>query len=156
MKVTARGAITLLFFVCLLGQFTLPGPFFLVGVLAAVWLVNPRDLLVLVVSPPLVFFVAALIVEILSALSADSALQSLGLGMFTTLSAAAPWLFAGSALALGLAWYRGLPQSVRATREDMKTRVPAPRKSKEEFDAEPEGYFEPKVYGTAKEERPQA
>ncbi|GLX98906.1 hypothetical protein GT755_34335 [Herbidospora sp. NEAU-GS84] len=152
MKVTARGAITLLFFVCLLGQFTLPGPFFLVGALAAVWLVNPRDLLTLVVSPPLVFFVSALLVE---GLGSGGSLQSFGLGMFTTLSAAAPWLFAGSALALGLAWYRGLPQSVRATREDMKTRVPEPRKSKE-FDAEPEGYFEPRVYGTAKEERPQA
>ncbi|WP_061299866.1 DUF6542 domain-containing protein [Herbidospora cretacea] len=154
MKVTARGAITLLFLVCLLGQFVLAGPLFVVGVLAAIWLVNPRDLLTLVVSPPLVFFVAAFVVEILSALGADSALQSLGLGMFTTLSAVAPWLFAGSALALGLAWYRGLPQSVKATREDMRNRVPAPRRSKE-FDAEPEGYFEPKVYGTVKEERPQ-
>ncbi|GAB1821285.1 DUF6542 domain-containing protein [Herbidospora sp. RD11066] len=155
MKVTARGAITLLFLVCLLGQFILAGPFFVVGVLAAIWLVNPRDLLTLVVAPPLVFFVAAFVVEVLSALGASgSALQSLGLGMFTTLSAAAPWLFAGSALALGLAWYRGLPQSVKATREDMRSRVPEPRKSKE-FDAEPEGYFEPKVYGTAKEDRPQ-
>ncbi|WP_214111150.1 DUF6542 domain-containing protein [Acrocarpospora catenulata] len=151
MKLTARGAVTLLFVITLLGQLVAPGPAFLLGCLAAVTLVNPRDLLALVVTPPLVFFLAALFIETVRALRTDSLLQSLGLGMFTTLSAAAPWLFVGSAAILGIAWFRGLPENIRAVRHEARNRVPKPRRAPTpSFAPEPEGYFEPRVYGTAK------
>src|SRR5262245_11669953 len=104
MRLTARGAVTLLFVITLLGQLIAPGPAFVLGCVVAVLLVNPRDLLPLVVTPPLIFFLAALFIEFVRALRTDNLLPSLALGLFTTLSGAAPWLLAGSALTLGIAW----------------------------------------------------
>lgn len=152
MRLTARGAITLLFVITLLGQLAAPGPAFVLGCLAAVLLVNPRDLLPLVVTPPLAFFAADLFIEFVKAVRADSFVQALGLGMFTTLSGAAPWLFGGSVLTLAVAWFRGLPHNVRALREGLPARVPRPR-TPTGFAPEPEGYFEPRVYGATKEDR---
>lgn len=151
----------------------LPGPAFVAGCLAAVLLVRPRDLLPLVVTPPLVFFLAALLVELLRSLGSGSMLPTFGLGIFTTLSSAAPWLFAGSALALGVAWARGLPANVRELRTGAApepaaaragtaagaARATAPGRARrgrggrgQAFDPEPEGYFEPRVYGKAADE----
>ncbi|GIH27910.1 hypothetical protein Aph01nite_62200 [Acrocarpospora phusangensis] len=155
MRLTARGAVTLLFVITLLGQLIAPGPVFIVGCAVAVLLVNPRDLLPLVVTPPLVFFLAALFIETVHALRTASFLQSLALGLFTTLSAAAPWLLAGSALTLGVAWRRGLAANLRVVRQAQLQRVPKPRQSRDAvpaFAPEPEGYFEPRVYGSAKED----
>jgi hypothetical protein len=160
LRLTARGAIVLLFVITLLGQAFLPGPAFVAGCLAAVLLVQPRDLLPLVVTPPLVFFVATLLAEVVRSLGAGSMLQTLGLGLFTALSSGAPWLFGGSALVLAVAWPRGLPDSVRdlrrptvaadAPRAPRLPKVPRPRRSRDAmFDPEPEGYFEPRVYGKA-------
>src|SRR5262245_43677446 len=131
LRLTARGAITLLLVVCLLGQVIAPGPAFVVGALAAVLLVQPRDLLPLVVTPPLVFFCATLFVEFVRAFKGGSFVSSLGLGLFTALSAAAPWLFGGTALVLAVAWFRGLPENVRDLREDLRAQVPKPRGSGE-------------------------
>ncbi|MGI5154593.1 DUF6542 domain-containing protein [Microbispora sp. CA-102843] len=158
LRLTARGAIVMLFVITLVGMPFLPGPAFAAGCLAAVLLVRPRDLLPLVVTPPLVFFVAALLVELVRALSSGSMLQTFGLGMFTALSSGAPWLFLGSALALGIAWVRGLPANLRELRG-----APAPTPAQASgsrsrrgrvrtFDPEPEGYFEPRVYGKAVDE----
>ncbi|MCC5574336.1 hypothetical protein IMZ11_01605 [Microtetraspora sp. AC03309] len=153
LRLTARGAITLLLVVTLLGQIVKPGPAFVVGCVAAVLLVQPRDLLPLVVTPPLVFFATAVFVEFVRSLKAASMLQALGLGLFTSLSSAAPWLFGGSAVVLGIAWWRGLPQNMRDLRENLATRaeVPRPRRGDTTFDPEPEGYFEPRVYGEARD-----
>ncbi|MBO3750801.1 hypothetical protein J5X84_32395 [Streptosporangiaceae bacterium NEAU-GS5] len=149
LRLTARGAVTLLLVICLLGQVLAPGPVFVAGCLIAVLLVQPRDLLPLVVTPPLVFFCATLFVEFVRALKAGSFVSSLGLGLFTEMSAAAPWLFGGTALVLAVAWARGLPDNVRELREDLRAQVPKPRRSRDQpaFDPEPEGYFEPRVYG---------
>ncbi len=158
LRLTARGAIVMLFVITLVGMPFLPGPAFVAGCLAAVLLVRPRDLLPLVVTPPLVFFVAALLVELVRALSSGSMLQTFGLGMFTALSSGAPWLFLGSALALGIAWVRGLPDSLRELRgAPAPTSTPASRSRSRRgrartFDPEPEGYFEPRVYGRAADE----
>ncbi|WP_182875923.1 DUF6542 domain-containing protein [Microbispora sp. H10670] len=175
LRLTARGAIVMLFVITVVGLLPkLPGPAFVAGCLAAVLLVRPRDLLPLVVTPPLVFFLAALLVELLRSLGSGSMLPTFGLGMFTTLSSAAPWLFAGSALALGVAWMRGLPGNLRELRTGA---VPEPAGAKvakvggarvgaaraatpgrarrgrgQAFDPEPEGYFEPRVYGKAADE----
>ncbi|GAA4208092.1 DUF6542 domain-containing protein [Microbispora amethystogenes] len=187
LRLTARGAIVMLFVITVVGLLPkLPGPAFVAGCLAAVLLVRPRDLLPLVVTPPLVFFLAALLVELLRSLGSGSMLPTFGLGMFTTLSSAAPWLFAGSALALGVAWVRGLPDNLRELRTGAVpepagaggaaragtragtgtgtaagagaggTRATAPGRARrgrgQAFDPEPEGYFEPRVYGKAADE----
>lgn len=171
LRLTARGAIVLLFLITLLGQAVLPsGPGFVAGCLVAVLLVRPRDLLAFAVTPPLVFFVAALLVEAAQSLGSDSVPQALGLGLFTALSSGAPWLFGGSALTLVIAWRRGLPDNVRDLRRmtaplgpdkttdatgasdgrDARRTEPRPRRRQAVvFDPEPEGYFEPRLYGRA-------
>lgn len=171
LRVTARGAIVLLFLITLLGQAVLPsGPGFVAGCLAAVLLVQPRDLLPFVVNPPLVFFLATFLVEAVRSLGSDSVPQALGLGLFTALSSGAPWLFGGSALTLVIAWRRGLPDNirelrgaagrpgpVRATGEASDgrgtgragSRLRLRRRQAMVFDPEPEGYFEPRLYGRA-------
>ncbi|MBX6385149.1 MAG: hypothetical protein IRZ07_19630 [Microbispora sp.] len=156
LRLTARGAIVMLFVITLVGMPFLPGPAFVAGCIAAVLLVAPRDLLSLVVTPPLVFFVVALLVQLVRALGAESMLQTFGLGMFTTLSSGAPWLFLGSALTLAIAWVRGLPANVRELRGGPGP-APAPatrarRRRARTFDPEPEGYFEPRLYGKAADE----
>ncbi|MCG5216763.1 DUF6542 domain-containing protein [Streptosporangium soli] len=164
-KLTARGAIAVILVVALLGNAiggltgspVAAGATFVAGCLAGVLLVNPRDLLSLVVTPPLIYFVATLIGVTVRALGADSMVQTFGLGMFTELSTGAPWLFGGSALVLAVALRRGLPANVRDLRDDLRSarpgaEVPRPRISDDEaFAPEPEGYFEPTVYGTPRD-----
>ncbi|GIH98986.1 DUF6542 domain-containing protein [Planobispora takensis] len=162
-RLTARGAVaSMLVFTlagsvlhALFGPSALVGAAFVVGCVAAVSLVNPRDLLPLVVSPPLVFFVAVFITEAVRSLSAASPVQAFGLGMFTAMSGGAPWLFAGSALVLVVAWRRGLTRCVRELREEIRAGapgVPRPRVGDDTgFAPEPEGYFEPRIYGTPRE-----
>ncbi len=162
-RLTARGAVALVLAFTLAGRVlqALFGPSALVGLAfvagcgGAVALVNRRDLLSLVVSPPLIFFAATLVAEALGALSATTPIQSFGLGMFTSLSVSAPWLFVGSVLVLVVAWRRGLAGCVRELREELRTagpEVPRPRVGDSAgFAPEPEGYFEPKVYGTPRD-----
>ncbi|MDH2428860.1 DUF6542 domain-containing protein [Sphaerisporangium sp. TRM90804] len=164
-RLTARGAIALVFAVTLVSQLagstTVVGLAFGAACLAAVLLVQPRDLLSLVVTPPLVFFAATLTSAVAGALGAPSLVQALGLGLVTALSAGAPWLFAGSALVLAVAWFRGLPANVRELRDELRAgRSPAapgaaaPAGAKRDvpvFAPEPEGYFEPRVYGSPRE-----
>lgn len=158
-RLTARGAIALVLIGTLAGYVLatlldmpiLVGLSFIGSCLVGVTLVNPRELLSLVVTPPLVFFGATLIVELGRALGKGSVAQALALGLFTSLSAGAPWLFAGSALVLAIAWKRGLTGNVRELRDELRAGVdvPRPRAPKDQtFAPEPEGYFEPKVYGS--------
>jgi hypothetical protein len=164
-KLTTRGAIAVILVAALAGDVlggltgspVVAGVTFIAGCVAAGLLVNARDLLSLVVTPPLIYFAATLVMSIIRAVGADSMVQALGLGLFTTLSDGAPWLFGGSALVLGVAWRRGLPANVRELREDLRAAregadVPRPRISDEEaFAPEPQGYYEPKVYGTPRD-----
>jgi hypothetical protein len=162
-RLTARGAMAFVLAVTLAGSLlhallgfpAAVGLAFVTGCVAAVSLVNPRDLLSLVVSPPLIFFAATLITEAVRSLAATSPVQAFGLGMFTALSGGAPWLFAGSALVLVIAWRRGLTRCVSELREEIRTAgpgVPRPRHGDDTgFAPEPEGYFEPRIYGTPRE-----
>ncbi|GAA3125626.1 hypothetical protein GCM10010466_15620 [Planomonospora alba] len=162
-RLTARGAVAAVLASTLLGSLLsslsgLPavvGVAFVAGCLAAVWLVNPRDLLSLVVSPPLAFFAAVLVAEAVRAASAASPAAAFSLGVYSSLSRGAPWLFAGSALVLVVAWRRGLPDCVRELREELRASgaaVPRPRSGGSAgFAPEPEGYFEPRMYGTPRE-----
>ncbi|TDC98579.1 MULTISPECIES: DUF6542 domain-containing protein [Nonomuraea] len=154
-KLTARGAIALSLVATLAGYVLtalldvphLVGAAFVLASLLGVLLVNRRELLSLVVTPPLVFFCATLFVELGRAFGSVSIVQSLALGLYTSLTQGAPWLFAGSAAVLGVAWRRGLRDNVRDLREELKAGAEVPR-PRQPFVPEPEGYFEPKVYGT--------
>ncbi|MEU8378151.1 DUF6542 domain-containing protein [Streptosporangium sp. NPDC048865] len=146
----------------LLGVAALTGAAFVAGCVAAASLVNRRDLLSLVVSPPLVFFVTTMFIEAVRSLFSATPVQAFGLGMYTALSQGAPWLFGGSFLVLVIAWRRGLTRCVRDLREELRAArasVPRPRSGGDggdggtAFAPEPEGYFEPKVYGTPREGR---
>ncbi|MBB2913449.1 hypothetical protein FHS43_004753 [Streptosporangium becharense] len=162
-RLTVRGALALVLAATLLGYVlqavfgpaTLVGLAFAAGCVAATVLVNRRDLLSLVVSPPLTFFVITVVVQAVRSLFSPTPIQAFGLGMFTMLSGQAPWLFGGSLLVLVIAWRRGLTRCVRELRDELrvgKTRIPRPRSGDSAaFAPEPEGYFEPKVYGTPRE-----
>ncbi|MFI6296203.1 DUF6542 domain-containing protein [Nonomuraea sp. NPDC050790] len=163
MKLTARGAVALAFVATVTGYVLasvfglgfLMGVVFIAGNLFGAMLVNRRELLSLVVTPPLVFFCATFLVELLRAFSSASVLGSLALGLYTSMSAGAPWLFAGSAIVLAVAWRRGLRDNVRDLREELRSVADVPRPRREQaFAPEPEGYFEPRVYGTARRDEP--
>ena len=160
-RLTARGAIALALVATLAGyviadRINLPilvGIVFVVASLVGVLLVNRRELLSLVVTPPLVFFVATLFVELGRAVGSASIAQSLALGLYGSLSRGAPWLFACSAIVLAVAWRRGLRDNVRELREELRADNEVPRPRKEPvYSPEPEGYFEPKLYGSARTE----
>jgi hypothetical protein len=182
-RLTARGAVALVFVVtlaaCVTGAPAVIGVAFIAACVTAVLFINPRELLTLVVTPPLIYFIAMLVNELVRSLGAESFLQAFGLGMFTSLSGGAPWLFVGSALVLVLAWFRGLPANVRALRDELRAAkaraeragrprrpgqrprpgrtgrgAPRPRRDQGGYAPEPEGYFEPRVYGTPRGDRP--
>ncbi|MET7328666.1 DUF6542 domain-containing protein [Nonomuraea sp. NPDC005650] len=154
-RLTARGAIALALITTLAGYVLatlldiqyIVGAAFVLASLLGVLMVNRRELLSLVVTPPLVFFCATLFVELGRAFGSVSIVQSLALGLYTSLTQGAPWLFAGSAVVLGVAWRRGLRDNVRDLREELKAGAEVSR-PRQPFVPEPEGYFEPKVYGT--------
>ncbi|MEV0998331.1 DUF6542 domain-containing protein [Nonomuraea sp. NPDC050202] len=158
-RLTARGAIALALVATLagyvltavLGVEQIVGAAFVLASVLGVVLVNRRELLSLVVTPPLVFFCATLFVELGRAFGSVSIVQSLALGLYTSMTQGAPWLFAGSALVLGIAWRRGLRDNVRELREELKAGAEMTR-PRQPFVPEPEGYFEPKVYGTPRGE----
>ncbi|RJL33368.1 DUF6542 domain-containing protein [Bailinhaonella thermotolerans] len=170
-RLTARGAILALFAVTVLGRIgaallawpEVAGAAFVLACLATAVLVRKRDLLALVVSPPLVFFVATLVSELVRAFGSSSFARGLGIGMFSAMSGGAPWLFAGSVLVLGIALARGLRENVSDLRDDLRTLrrtrpKPAPAAAGPTpppggFAPEPEGYFEPRVYGKPASER---
>jgi hypothetical protein len=159
-RLTARGAIALALVATLAGYVLtalldveqIVGAAFVAASTLGVLLVNRRELLSLVVTPPLVFFCATLFVELGRAFGSVSIVQSLTLGLYTSLTRGAPWLFAGSAIVLGVAWRRGLRDNVRELREELKAGAEVSRPRQQPFVPEPEGYFEPRVYGTPRGE----
>jgi hypothetical protein len=82
--------------------------FFMASSLTAYY-VRPGSLLPVSVSPPLLFFGAMALEKLLIA----SGLLAAFSGVVVALAAAAPWLFAGTALTVGIALIRGLPREVR-------------------------------------------
>jgi hypothetical protein len=96
----------------------LAGGSFLVGCVAAAWYTKQRDLLTVAVSPPLLFLIVLICVK---ALTADGNIMlSTVEGTALTLGNVAPWLFAGVALSLIVAWFRGLPRCVARLRRDLR------------------------------------
>src|ERR1039457_1264456 len=127
---TGRGAIMAMFAVFFVG--TAAADWLYLGVLVGLGLVSgcvlavryakPSALLAVVITPPMIFLAAVICAEILTSSSANghSGLLSAAAGTVLTLAAAAPWLFGGQALALLVALFRGLPQSVRELRAGLR------------------------------------
>jgi hypothetical protein len=77
---------------------------FVGGCGAGAWYTKRGAILPLAVSPPLVFFLACLLVQWMTAPGGLALLT----GIFLTLGTSAPWLFLGTALTVGIGLYRGL------------------------------------------------
>ena len=114
-RLTGRGGVVVVFATCFLGLLIADwtnwaeladAVFFMASSLTAYY-VRPGSLLPVVVSPPLLFFVAIAIEKFALASGTLAALEG-------TLAEAAPWLFAGTALTVAIALTRGLRREVRA------------------------------------------
>jgi|SRR5580692_370874 hypothetical protein len=92
-----------------------------------------RDaLLHIVISAPVMFLLAEVITQLLTAQGSSSrgSAMSVLAGTFLALAAVAPWLFAGTVICVGAAMTRGLPQCVRELRAGLRgeVRSPSPRR----------------------------
>jgi hypothetical protein len=129
-RMTGRGAVLAMFAVffvtTVLAEVTHLGFFVGIGLAAGCGLAarfaRRSALLAVVVSPPLVFLAAVICAESLTSSSASShsGFLSAAEGTFLTLAAAAPWLFAGVAIALVIALLRGLRQCLRDLRDGLR------------------------------------
>ena len=125
-RLTGRGAVLgmlAMFAVGLLGASwlgwaVLVGASFVAGSAAAALYVRPRDLLTVTITPPLLFGVALVGVKAVTA--TGSMALSTAEGVAVTLAGTAPWLFAGTALSLVIAWSRGLSERVSELREELR------------------------------------
>jgi hypothetical protein len=128
-RMTGRGAVLAMFALFFTGAAiadllhlgVLAGLSFLAGCVLAVRFARRSALLIVVVSPPLIFLIAVACAEsISSSPTGHSRVLSAAEGTILTLAAAAPWLFGGEALGLVLALFRGLPQCVRDLRAGLR------------------------------------
>jgi hypothetical protein len=126
--VTARGALAGMFVLCLVacllgawqGHDVLAGlGFCLTGVLAPVYGRREAQLAV-VLSAPVIFLLAELVTQVLTAQgsSGHSSVLSVLEGTVLTLADVAPWLFAGTLACVTIAMARGLPDCVRRLRAE--------------------------------------
>jgi len=133
--VTARGAIVAmlaLFGVCdLLAAWmhveVVAGLGFVGGCAVLPCLVRRHALLQVVVAPPAVFLAALLVAQALTAQGGSRHGKALSVleGTLLTLAAIAPWLLAGTAIAV----YAGLRRGLRQCLRDLLTELRAPRQS---------------------------
>jgi hypothetical protein len=140
---TGRGAVVVIFIIGLIGALLAPNPslaliaglLFVAGCGLAAVATRRADLLTLAVSPPMVFLAATLIAQGLYALDDGSFLQGVFGGLLLALAAGAPWLFLGTALVVGIAFWRGLLDDLR----DLRARLAAggPSTSETDFDEDP-------------------
>ena len=102
----------------LLGWGVLAGLAFVAGCVLAVWYASPPSLLTVVVSPPLLFLGAVVLV---SAMTGSGGFVSVVLSSVVTLAGAAPWLAVGMILTVIIAWARGLPRCIRDLRRELRS-----------------------------------
>ena len=95
----------------LLGWGVLAGLAFVAGCVLAVWYASPPSLLTVVVSPPLLFLGALVLVNALT--GSGGLLFSVVFGSVVTLASVAPWLATGMILTVIIACARGLPRCIR-------------------------------------------
>ena len=129
-QMTARGAVLAMFALFFLGMLAagwlhlgvLTGLSFVVGSALAARYTRREGLLAVVVTPPLIFLVALVAVEVFTS-HADTtkhALTSAAEGTILTLAAVAPWLFSGVVVGLVIALFRGLPQCIGDLRTELR------------------------------------
>ena len=125
-RLTGRGAVlgmAVVFTVGLLaaswlGVTMLAGIFFVLGSGLAAWYTRPADLLTVVLTPPLLFSGALILVELLTA--SGSLLLSVAAGSVVVLASLALWLAAGLVVTVAIAWSRGLLQCIKDLRRDLR------------------------------------
>lgn len=146
-RLTARGAIAILFVVSLVGiaiaefsdQPWAAGLVFVIGCVAASLWVRPSDTPMLVVAPPIVYFVALVVVEAIKALMSGMFVQVGGVGVALNLSEVVFWLLGGTVLAVVILLMRGLPRAWSDLRADLR--------GDREDDEDPEPYGGDADYG---------
>lgn len=145
-RLTSRGAIAILFVVSLLGivisnlfdQTWAAGLVFVIGCAAASLWVRPSDTPMLVVAPPIVYFAALLVTEVVSGLMSGMFLQVAAIGIALNLSTVLFWLLGGTALSVVILLFRGLPDAWASLRAGLRG---------EREDDEPEPYGANAGYG---------
>jgi len=82
----------------------------------------------LVAAAPLVFLAAAIMTQIVTAQGTSNHGRVLSVleGTLLMLASAAPWLFVGTAVCVGLAWRNGLPDCWRELRSGLREAKPGP------------------------------
>jgi hypothetical protein len=126
-RLTGRGAVVVMLVVFALGLIAaawlgspvLAGAFFVAGSAVAVFCVRQHDLLMTTITPPLAFCIV--LVGVKAGTATGNVVLSTAEGAAITLAGVAPWLFAGTALSLIIAWQRGLRGCVRELREDVRS-----------------------------------
>jgi hypothetical protein len=129
-RVTARGAIVGMFGLCLgatllasvLHLEVLVGLGFCLACVLAPAYAARQAMLEVVTAPPIIFVLAVIIVQSLTAQgdSSHASMLSVLEGTTLTLAAVAPWLFAGTVLCVFIAIRRGLPRCVRDLRTGLR------------------------------------
>jgi hypothetical protein len=106
---------------------------FIAACIAIACYARPSDLLTVAIAPPLAFFAACVCAKAVTSADVTSAAE----GMLVELANSAPWLFAGTALTVGIALYRGLPGNIRELRQDLQGKPDA--SSRDGTDGRPRG-----------------
>ncbi|MGO8886508.1 MAG: DUF6542 domain-containing protein [Streptosporangiaceae bacterium] len=108
----------------------LTGLALLAGWLAGAWYTDRRDLPWIVAAPPMIFLFAVLAAEVITAQGSTgtAAAESVLAGTFLTLAGTAPWLFIAVIAAVAIAMSRGLRETVRTLRAQLRSDRPAPRR----------------------------
>jgi Flp pilus assembly protein TadB len=126
-RLTERGAVLTMagcFLIGLLGAAwlgwgVLAGLAFVAGCVLAAWYASPPGLLTVVVSPPLLFLGAVVLVNAMT--GPGGFFLSVVLGSVVTLAGAAPWLAMGMILTVIIALARGLPRCIRDLRRELRS-----------------------------------
>lgn len=102
-----------------LGWGVLVGLAFVLGCILAAWYAAPPGLLTVVISPPLLFLGAVILVNAMT--GSGGLLFSVVFGSVVTLAGAAPWLAAGMILTVIIALVRGLPRCIRDLYRELRS-----------------------------------
>lgn len=151
LQVTVRGALVGMFCIfllaCLMASWlhiaVLAGLGYAASCVLAPFFVRRHALLHVVIAPPAIFMASVIITQVLTAqgTSRHGRAMSVLEGTLLTLAGIAPWLLAGTALDVGGAMTRGLPECVRqiaaelrgdtgaVAEDDARDRTAASRKS---------------------------
>jgi len=130
-RLTGRGATLLMLAVFLIGNLIaaaadapwLAGLSYAAGCLLSVTYARREALPLVVTTPPLIFLIALLSAELITA--GGSTALATAEGTMLTLAAVAPWLFACTAGCVAVAMVRGLPRCIRDLRAELNGRPKA-------------------------------